>query len=550
MEDGLGNNFDRGRDGPDLYNLFHTGDPELPFYFPNFPLDPRLPANFNPNDHFAAMATLQATGMPDVPRTLQNSTHKQNGKTGHSSRMRCRDYDTIGFCAKGGTCPYQHGMDQITASSQDEYDPKNAVLMSPSISPAITRSGSNLGRGNVYQRGQGKGRGAGKGTIFRRSNRADFSHAGPNHDQSITTIVVEQIPEEKFNEQSVRDFFSQFGTISEVRMQAYRRLALVEYEDYFTARKAYDSPKVIFDNRFVKVYWYKPSSLPGSSSTIKNGAGSPSAATAEEQPFDREGFEKRVHGAQKKLEEKKKFMEDMNTKREAIERQKEELEQKQTDEKRKLMERLAAKNRGSNADTFMNCDKPQRGLEDDPTNSASTKALRIKLAELEAEAKSLGIEHLPHDQHAPRLHGSGRGRGSYRGWGMFAGRGSLDHHRGSFRGRGTFRSHGGGKYNLDLRTRRVCISGVDWTNERDEALRQHLLVKNSQRKIRTSHSNVGLLGCRRIRSNRQTSGRACSTNSHIQRSTDSRKLCVRPQRRSFVGQIGVSLVQCSFSPES
>ena len=75
-------------------------------------------------------------------------------------------------------------------------------------------------------------------------------------------MVVENIPEDKFEEQTVRDFFSEFGTIEEVSLQAYKRLAIVKYSDYESAKGTYDSPKVIFDNRFVKVYWYKPESLP------------------------------------------------------------------------------------------------------------------------------------------------------------------------------------------------------------------------------------------------------------------------------------------------
>ena len=122
-------------------------------------------------------------------------------------------------------------------------------------------------------------------------------------------------------------------------------------------------------------------------------------------------------------------------------------------------------------------------MPDAPTNSddgkvsESTKLLRAKLAELEAEAKSLGIDHSTPEAHSPRGRGRGRGRGSYRGWEGFAGRGSNDPYRGSARGRGAFRGYGGGKYNLDLRTKKVRVTGVEWTSERDEALRQHLLVR-------------------------------------------------------------------------
>ncbi len=328
-------------------------------------------------------------------------------------------------------------------------------------------------RGNGYTRGQGRGRGDRGGfTSRRQNNRAEFSQAGPNHDRSITTIVVEQIPENKFDETSVRDFFSEFGNIVGVTMQPYKRLALVKYDDYIAARGAYDSPKVIFDNRFVKVYWYKPGTLPTPPSSAKPAATSPT----DEPAFDKSEFERNAAAAQKKLEEKKAQMKDMDAKRQALEKQKEELAQKQAEETRKLLEKLKAKAKGvSNDNTEMaNTETNGTNGEDDSKVSVHTKLLREKVAELEAEAKSLGLDSALSD-YTSRSRGRGRGRGSYRGWEGFAGRGAgYDSPRG--RGRGAFGNRGGGKYNLDNRTKKVGISGVEFTLERDEALRQHLLV--------------------------------------------------------------------------
>lgn len=250
----------------------------------------------------------------------------------------------------------------------------------------------------------------------RNNNRAEFSQAGPNHDRSITTIVVEQIPEEKFNDRSVREFFSGFGNIEEVTMQPYKRLALVKYDDYMAARRAYESPKVIFDNRFVKVYWYKPGGIPTPPATVKETANSPSMSKEEEQSFDREKFERDAVAAQKKLEEKKVQMKDVEVKRQALERQKEKLAQKQAEEKRKLLEKLAAKSVASNGDTQMaDATANSTNGADDSKVSAHTKALREKVAELEAEAKSLGLDSALSDTpYTYRGRGRGRGRGSYR----------------------------------------------------------------------------------------------------------------------------------------
>ena len=281
-------------------------------------------------------------------------------------------------------------------------------------SPALNGHGEfqgHRGNGNI----RGRGRGDRGGFVQRRNNnRAEFSQAGPNHDRSITTIVVEQIPEERFDENNVRDFFSEFGNIEEVTMQPYKRLALVRYGDYMAARRAYESPKVIFDNRFVKVYWYKRGGIPTSPATAKGTAKSPSTSKEEEQPFDKEKFERDAEAAQKKLEEKKVQMKDVEAKRQALEKQKEELAQKQAKEKRKLLEKLAAKGVASDGDVeATNGTNRANGGK----VSAHTKALREKVAELEAEAKSLGLDSALSE--VPYTHGRGRGRGrgraSYRG---------------------------------------------------------------------------------------------------------------------------------------
>lgn len=257
-------------------------------------------------------------------------------------------------------------------------------------------------------------------------------------------------------------------------MQPYKRLALVKYDEYTGARSAYDSPKVIFDNRFVKVYWYNPNTVPTPPAAGKNSAES-LKPKEEEQPFDKEEFERNAMAAQKKLEEKKVQMKEMERKRQALVKQKEELAQKQAEEKRKLIEKLAAKGVVSGDTTMTNSTTNGTNGADDSKASAHTKALREKVAELEAEAKSLGLDSALSD-YTPRGRGRGRGRGSYRGWEGFAGRG------GAFdapRGRGGFRGRGGGKYNLDNRTKQVAVSSVDFDTSKDEALRSYLLVSSA-----------------------------------------------------------------------
>ncbi len=268
-------------------------------------------------------------------------------------------------------------------------------------------------------------------------------------------------------------------------MQAYKRLALVKFNDYASARRAYDSPKVIFDNRFVKVYWYKPESVtlaPANGNVAKQS--SITAKSSEEPAFDKEKFERDATAAQKKQDEKKALLRETEAKRQALEKQRDELAQRQAEEKKKLMEKLAAKGKAEStrADVDMNTTYLEangtNGTEDS-TVSAQTKALRAQVAALEAEAKSLGLDTaLTEDPWVPRSRGRGRGRGSYRGWEGFRGRGStFDSPRGTGRGRGALRgARAGGAYNLDNRTKKVGVTGVDFDAKKDEALRQHLLV--------------------------------------------------------------------------
>ena len=391
---------------------------------------------FDPNDPMAAMLAMQhamsfpplpglplppqapsPTGFPPFP---PQNTPAAGVQPRQRINARCRDYDTKGFCTRGNACPFEHGTDLIVvpgqqegiiigtrlgnaANNRAEYDPKNSVMLDIQRSPTDTNGHTTFDsqRGNDRGRGRGRGRsdqGGPINTYTPRRNRADFSYAGPINDRSITTIVVEQIPEEKFDEQSVRDFFGDFGEIKEVTMQAYKRLALVKYTDWASAKRAYDSPKVIFDNRFVKVYWYKPDTFPtppanGSSEKPRSPS---SVSKPASPPFDREKFARDALAAQKKLEAKKALLASTEAKRATLERQKEDLARKQAEEKAKLQARLAAKDAKS-SDSGAASPPADSGALNNGTNgartaSAKTEMLRAQLATLEAEAKSLGID--------------------------------------------------------------------------------------------------------------------------------------------------------------
>lgn len=371
---------------------------------------------------------------------------------------------------------FEHGQDSIfvpPGNASDEYDPTNSSLMT-----GIEGNGAAPAQGNFRGGDRGRGRGGFRGdrgqfnNPSRRGGRAEFSSDKPNYDKSKTTIVVENIPEEKFSEDEVKAFFSDFGDILEVSMRPYKRLAVVKFSDWNAAKAAYSSPKVIFDNRFVKVYWYtdqeslpQPPSVTTSRPNGANGTHAPAPARATSEPqIDLEEFAQKQQEVQKAHEEKMRKKQEMEVARKELEKRQEELLKSQAEEKRKLMEKIAAKS--GQATTADGSPAPA-----ETKGNAQTEALKAQLAALEAEAQSLGIDtSLTEDSWSSR--GRGRGRGAYRARGAFAPRG----YRGGFRGRGG--SFGGSAYKLDNRPKTVGLSGIDFTDaQKDENLREYLLVR-------------------------------------------------------------------------
>lgn len=443
-----------------------------------FPMMPGFPP-FDPNDPMAAMMAMQSMGFPQMPGMPMPGMPGPPGQPGADqipqSSQRCPFYDTQGICYLGNTCPYQHGEGGV---SKDDGKRNSLILDIPWLTVAEydpKTAGMHAQRGGAPTRGD-RGRGRGRGGFSGRGRgRSDFSSAGPNEDQSVTTIVVEQIPDDKFNEDSVREFFSEFGNITEVSLQPYKKIALVKYETFPEAKAAWSSPKVIFDNRFVKVYWYKPNREEKSES-----------AQPETPAFNQEEFEKQQQEAQRVHEEKMKKRQETEAAKQALERQRDELLKKQQEERARLMQRL-----GATADTSDAADTGDAMITEsaaDENISDETKQLRAQLAALEAEAKSLGLDPAAD----PSGRGGYRGRGGFRGRGTYRGRGAYDpNFRGGYRGRGGFAARGrGGVLRLDNRPRRVAVSGVELNSDKDEALRQHLMVSHVSFQPSTACTNL------------------------------------------------------------
>lgn len=398
---------------------------QAPAFAPTPTMPPFNPINafgdvppFDPTNPMALMAMaaafgLQMPGMPPMPGS--------NGQ--EKSNIRCADYDTKGFCAAGSFCPYEHGLEY------DQGQPAQAL---------------NGGWGRPSQ---------GASSHSGRSGRirASFSLLGPTRDRTNTTLVVEQIPEESFSEEHVRDFFGKFGTLTDVQMQAYKRLAIVKYETHEAANAAYNSPKAIFDNRFVKLYWHR-SDMDLGPQNHHNGleADGEEGSYGDTEMLDPEEIERRQAEAQRAFEERQKKAEEAAAKAEEIDRKLQETNA----EILRVRRELAKASGDANGE-----------LEEDFSQD---------LATLQAEAENLFAQQ---DAAAEAWRGNTRGayRGAYRARGYAPrARGS----RGGYRGRGApFGSRTGVK-RLDNRPRRIAVKDVEPGSRKDEALRQHLFVSH------------------------------------------------------------------------
>ena len=108
---------------------------------PGFPgmLPPGPPFPFDSNDPVAALMAMQAMGFPPLPGLPgvpplpppfppagfgpDPSTQTPPGpgsRPTNRNRGRCKDYDEKGFCALGGTCPFDHGADHMVVLGQGE----------------------------------------------------------------------------------------------------------------------------------------------------------------------------------------------------------------------------------------------------------------------------------------------------------------------------------------------------------------------------------------------------------------------------------------------
>ncbi|KAF1949545.1 hypothetical protein CC80DRAFT_540233, partial [Byssothecium circinans] len=352
-------------------------------------------------------------GMPSLPQNLAS--------------IRCVAYDTVGFCLLGPVCPYDHS---TIPTEQDalvqEYDPKHPLL--------------NGRKAGIHIQASKRAPRAGRA-------QAPTSHLGTPNDLNNKSLVVEQIPQDHFSEEHVRAFFSEFGKIVDVKLQEHKRRAIVEFRHHDSVQRAYDNPKIIFDNRFVKVHWHDAVEGPskGRYRTVRVGNTFADQNVPEiykeneEDMIDWEVFEQQQAEAQAAFEERRKKEEEKFLLDTRIQEQLYENKERIDELRRKLAEKARARG------------EEEIGLIDQEHASD----VADSLSSLYAEAAGLYAQY-------------GSDQPSNRGQRMYRGRARG---RGAYRGRGTHRSS---VKRLDNRPKRIGIHDVVAGSQRDIDIRSHL----------------------------------------------------------------------------
>ncbi|KAI0639206.1 hypothetical protein C8Q77DRAFT_46053 [Trametes polyzona] len=132
--------------------------------------------------------------------------------------------------------------------------PMEGVVPTYDAPPHIPPMEGGMGPRPFPSNGRGQPRGTrGRGGVF-----SGDAHSFRPEKRNDKTLVVEKIPEDKLTLGAVNDWFSKFGTVTNVAVDAPSAKALVSFSSHDEAYKAWKSEEAVFGNRFVKVFWHRP----------------------------------------------------------------------------------------------------------------------------------------------------------------------------------------------------------------------------------------------------------------------------------------------------
>jgi len=121
---------------------------------------------------------------------------------------------------------YQNNSQEIGQSRADHWNP------------------SDINRQNIKKSGI---RGRSRGGLYR--------NEGNRHSQASPSLMIENIPDDKCNLDSINQFFKRFGTVVNIKVQPNQKNAIIQFSRTAEATAAIRSPDPIFENRFVKIFY-------------------------------------------------------------------------------------------------------------------------------------------------------------------------------------------------------------------------------------------------------------------------------------------------------
>ncbi|WVQ76192.1 hypothetical protein IAR50_005854 [Cryptococcus sp. DSM 104548] len=228
---------------------------------------PQFPAAGPSNQNGAPGARAEDVAMQDATAGV-----------GKSGRPKCRDYHEKGYCMRGASCQYEHSEDVLIPTPDMMFQgffppfmgmPPGAFPGMPGM-PGMPPQGFPLGpggRGGHGGRGGPPGRGRGgyhNGNAHGPRPEPDETFQGarePPKDRTSTTLLISDIPPRHLTVPAISEYFSKFGEVTNVAIDARSSRALVSFPTNAVAYQAWKSDEAIFGNRHVKVLWHRP--LPG-----------------------------------------------------------------------------------------------------------------------------------------------------------------------------------------------------------------------------------------------------------------------------------------------
>ncbi|XP_065832512.1 RNA-binding protein 26-like isoform X2 [Oscarella lobularis] len=117
-----------------------------------------------------------------------------------------------------------------------------------------------------------------------RQSKEDAGKSGGGGDDERTdkqkltsTLLLKKVPNHLNNISKLNGYFQRFGTIvnMQVGVLSDPESALIQFASHAGAKRAHDCPEAVFNNRFIKVFWYKDEMGTGSIQSVAPTRGGP-----------------------------------------------------------------------------------------------------------------------------------------------------------------------------------------------------------------------------------------------------------------------------------